>query len=424
MDERKQDTARIPDAQTPAPETGDTQWQPLEMPEEMRETCLYSLFDVAAAETWLEDRAREGWRFRETRSWKAVFDRAEPQACRYRLQPLGKKKETISPERREVYESLGWQYVTVMQGLFHVWRCEDPIAPELDTDPVVQAEGYRYLKRRMLRSALVELGFLVLLTGMLIWQWTSEAPLLYTLEELPGRMLLRQVWLWLILVLEARELLGMRRVLRTLRAGVPLSRPRPYRLQQWLQRAAVAMAFLVLVVYPFMDMGYSFTDQFHGWDVLDKSGVPKAEAVYWELSETEDLVEEPIYWEAETKIHELASRMYYVREYGDLEDDLLAAAITTYYGMRTEGLGRQLAGEVREEFASRGGREALVQHTADGLDEFWWSREIEPEAGFVDVAGGLQYVVARKGGQVIAVEYRGRTDLRTQTDYLVELLEP
>ena len=37
--------------QTPAPETGDTQWQPLEMPEEMRETCLYSLFDVAAAET-------------------------------------------------------------------------------------------------------------------------------------------------------------------------------------------------------------------------------------------------------------------------------------------------------------------------------------------------------------------------------------
>ena len=89
MDERKQDTARIPDAQTPAPETGDTQWQPLEMPEERRETCLYSLFDVAAAETWLEDRAREGWRFRETRSWKAVFDRAEPQACRYRLQPLG-----------------------------------------------------------------------------------------------------------------------------------------------------------------------------------------------------------------------------------------------------------------------------------------------------------------------------------------------
>ena len=60
MDEQKQDTARIPDAQTPAPETGDTQWQPLEM----RETCLYSLFDVAAAETWLEDLAREGWRFR------------------------------------------------------------------------------------------------------------------------------------------------------------------------------------------------------------------------------------------------------------------------------------------------------------------------------------------------------------------------
>ena len=89
-----------------------------------------------------------------------------------------------------------------------------------------------------------------------------------------------------------------------------------------------------------------------------------------------------------------------------------------------EGLGRQMTEEVRGEFASRGGWEPLVQHTADGLDEFWWSREIEPETGFADVVGGLQYVVARKGSRVIAVEYRGRTDLRTQTDYLAELLEP
>ena len=40
MDERKQDTARIPDAQTPAPETGDTRWQPLERPAGSRERCL------------------------------------------------------------------------------------------------------------------------------------------------------------------------------------------------------------------------------------------------------------------------------------------------------------------------------------------------------------------------------------------------
>lgn len=112
------------------------------------------------------------------------------------------------------------------------------------------------------------------------------------------------------------------------------------------------MAFLVLVVYPFVDMGYSFTDQFHGWDVLDKSGVPKAEAVYWELSQTEDLVGEPMYWEAETKVHELGIPHVLCPEYGDLEDDLSGGG---HYDLSDahRGIGPAAGGEVQGRFASR-----------------------------------------------------------------------
>lgn len=34
---------------------------------------------------------------------------------------------------REVYRSLGWDYVCTVGGTFYVWRCDDPDAPELDS---------------------------------------------------------------------------------------------------------------------------------------------------------------------------------------------------------------------------------------------------------------------------------------------------
>lgn len=394
-------------------------------PETMRETCLHAISDLAAAETWLEDRAREGWQFTGTRRWKAEFQKAEPCVCRYRLQPMGRKKETPSPERLDVYESLGWQYVTVLDGLFHVWRCEDPDAPELDTDPVVQAEGYRYLKRRIIRSLAGEAVLLVVLVALYVWWWgaASHTPLLAALESLPGRLLLGQIWLILVLVLDVREALGMRRLLRTLTAGVPLSRPRSYRCQQWLQRIAVALAFLLLVIYPFLDSRYGYADEFHGWDAREPDGTFKPGVVYWDLTRTETLAEELWFWDAQTKFHELAARMDYARVYGALADHRTTAATTTYYHMRTEGLAEALCGELLEDFGTSWNWEPVETVPAEALDAFWWTAWTQAhtqEVGRDQLR--LQYAVVRQGPRVLAVEYQGTADLREQEAYLVELL--
>ena len=104
---------------------------------------------MAAVETWLEDLARKGENpvcFTGSRV-DLLLD--EPWECRFRLQPLQRWKEALDPERVEAYRSMGWRLVGQL-GPFWVWRCDDPNAPELDTDPVVQGEGYRYLKRRMI----------------------------------------------------------------------------------------------------------------------------------------------------------------------------------------------------------------------------------------------------------------------------------
>ena len=117
--------------------------------EKVRKSCPISIYDVAAVETWLEDLARKGENpvcFTGSRV-DLLLD--EPWECRFRLQPLQRWKEALDPERVEAYRSMGWRLVGQL-GPFWVWRCDDPNAPELDTDPVVQGEGYRYLKRRMI----------------------------------------------------------------------------------------------------------------------------------------------------------------------------------------------------------------------------------------------------------------------------------
>lgn len=73
-----------------------------------QETCTNITYDVAAIETWLEDRSREGYRLVGFRGGCGHFDRdTPPQPCRYRLKPLLKKEKAPDPEWAETYRELG-----------------------------------------------------------------------------------------------------------------------------------------------------------------------------------------------------------------------------------------------------------------------------------------------------------------------------
>ena len=150
------------------------------------------LYDAAAVETWLEDMAREGWRLTGFRGFYGCFEKDAPALCRYRMQPMARKKEVLDPEREAVYRDLGWTLAAKLGGLFWVWRCDDPAAAELDTDPVVQGEGYRYLKRRMVRSTVRSLLLAAALAALGLWSFeTSGTPLLDMVRDgVPGRCLL------------------------------------------------------------------------------------------------------------------------------------------------------------------------------------------------------------------------------------------
>ena len=71
----------------------------------------------------------------------------------------------------DAYRELGWEYVCTLAGTFHIWRCGDPAAPELDTDPVVQSMGYGYLERKMRRHLLRLPAILLVWLGICVLPW-------------------------------------------------------------------------------------------------------------------------------------------------------------------------------------------------------------------------------------------------------------
>lgn len=379
---------------------------------EYKELRPANVYDVAANETWLEDMAREGYRLTGFTGWSGIFEKDEPADCRYRMSPLLKKEKAPDPEWAETCAQMGWTYVATLGGAFHVWRCDDPEAPELDTDPVVQGEGYRYLERRMVRDGIggLLLAIVLLAVGLLL-PAAFDTPLLDTLElYAPGEFLLRWVSCLALLAVLLCEVRSILRLGRSLRAGIPLARPRPYRRQKWLARVCVG-AMVGVLALSVLGRVFGADD---GRPLNDRDGRLDSAVVYADLRDLDGLAGDPIFMGCRTKAQELAPRMYTVRQYMDLPDGTRAAH-SDYYRLLTTGLARQLEGELAQARPGSLGvspHDALEPVAADALDGFWWTRS--------DHDG--QYAVARLGRQVLAVRYEGPTDLRTAAGYFAALL--
>lgn len=116
-----------------------------------------SMWDFQGLEDWLNEQAAAGYALVD---WPGFFDigripfESDPTAsgARYRLEPVDDRLSR--KERNELYAQMGWRYVTQIHQLYTVYRCDDPQAPELYTDPESLALTLKKLVKR-LRFALI-----------------------------------------------------------------------------------------------------------------------------------------------------------------------------------------------------------------------------------------------------------------------------
>lgn len=127
-------------------------------------------FDTAAMEAWLEDMATKGLILAKDSFFGGVatFEKGPPRKIRYRLEatptPSGLFSNSYDPDddRIQLYRQMGWQY-RGRRGQFFIFASEDPMAPELNTDPQVQAHTIQALakyQRSQFRTSLFNLIFL------------------------------------------------------------------------------------------------------------------------------------------------------------------------------------------------------------------------------------------------------------------------
>ena len=204
------------------------------------------LWNPGAIEKWLEDEAARGWQLEDCGRALATFRAMEPGEYRVRLQPQRPETPEARRERGEACREMGWDCTAVITGDddydCEVFYCGDPVAPELDTDPVARSWLWEKPLRRSWRAAWVVLGLLVVLPLVL----SVLAPGRSALEVLLNQnlsWLLYLAFVCLLGVVMLRRLWYLRRMRRQLAAGM-VPDPGDWRRDRRWQQTAVVL-FLV-----------------------------------------------------------------------------------------------------------------------------------------------------------------------------------
>ena len=221
-------------------------------------------YDVERMESWLADMEAKGFRLSAdgfTCFDRGIFQVVPPGAARYRLQPAENTKyiqEYDDPpkEERDMLGEMGWDYVARWHR-FAVYRCGDPSAPELNTDPRVLAITYDAVCWQELRMAIGAVS----LIGMLSFVARAVGPL----------RLLVELGTWYVLLILALVVWGsvtclisffhLDRLQRKLRAGTPPERGTDWRKQRRRKYIRLPWAFLLVAAIAGMWLYRYFQDK-------------------------------------------------------------------------------------------------------------------------------------------------------------------
>ncbi len=192
--------------------------------------------ELGAVEHWLGDMAHEGWLLVRMNSNWAVFEQNKPQNCRYRFYPCNSWAEPPEKGRDELFHEMGWEYVTMQQHEFAVFRCTNPAAPELCTDPVIESESYRRICKKLRERVIYLIAypffhtFLYLGINRLMYGASGNASLSLVhifaglFEPLAALLLV----LLISLIGAVRGFLGIRSIRRRLALGDAIDHLAPY----------------------------------------------------------------------------------------------------------------------------------------------------------------------------------------------------
>lgn len=214
-----------------------------------------SIYDVPALENWFSEQSEKGL-FLQSANWIfASFSKDTPQKKIYRLEVITGDHALLPQEQLEAYQDFGWEFVTSMSGLFHIFSNTEEIPIELHTDPIVQGIGYEKIAKRLNHNLLSA----CIITLYLLWlNYKNFKRGIFDLTAIVEQNLipfLLASFLSLVLLLLARlfPYLQIRRQLKTMQNGAfPREQSRKVKkLHSGYLHLGILLCFCVMLSYSF-----------------------------------------------------------------------------------------------------------------------------------------------------------------------------
>ena len=219
----------------------------------------YELYDVAGLEDWFSQMAAEGYHLVDCWQNKAEFTVATPKEnVRYRLEAVETYQYDWNKDR--AYEEMGWHHVATILGFFYIFQCDDPVVPEIHTDPEIQSWTMKKLIRRQ---------WFTMLWLPLCWAFMMRDQVgrlvkwpMYQLREslLTDPMLMLNAFLVLLLLYflwtQGTMITMLSRLKKRLASGLPMDRTKRYPRSVWkhFSGRVGAIVYLAVIVIVFVQI--------------------------------------------------------------------------------------------------------------------------------------------------------------------------
>lgn len=390
----------------------------------VRRLVPVDFLDLDGLELWLEEMAAKGLHFQGFGALFAHFQRGAPAQVRYHAEPTSDKRRDVIPGQAADCGELGWRYVGKI-GWLAIFRTSDPDAPDFHTDPVTQSYTLERMTRTMTRYTWLLLAFMIPLTAFLIWaRLDSSFGLVLSLVR-SGSLYSSFVFL-LDLVLTVhivREVWGLCRLRRRLRAGIPHQRP-----ARWRHTGLVRQGYtLLLCVLALAQIGGACA-YFLGptrWSTELSSLDRPAPVLSLAELEGEGYSPEPFWYpgyegpDRDNYVSyewKLLARIYEVDQAGTVDGDRRRLDME-WYSLTLPFLAAPLLDDLMDyhlyDLPYRPERYAIEELTVSGFDRL---------VVVDNVSYGGQQLFAQVGRRVVYLDYSGPLDLRDHLEDVAGLL--
>lgn len=358
-----------------------------------------SAYDPRGIEQWLSERAAEGKLL--LRGDEFVI--GEPCECRYHLEPA---LDDDDPDKRtrETRAQMGWDYVCrTKDGIFYIWR-GGMSARAPSPRPCTDSYGYRRLRKKMRGSyflPLISLASFAVIVYILAYLPKLPILSLITMTKSAALQIIALLLSCFLALLsdaqERREMRVLKRAMEDCERTEKMQRNRWARLNRLL---GIVMSVLPLMLIVSVGSGSPYSEAYDEPTLpyIGSEALGGDAADWYEVRDLTTLLFGRVRSVGETPYVERVNDWW---QYSTEVD---------FFAPRISALAKPLTRELRDYFMGSGAQTLSL----DSFDEAYYAENI---------SGDTQFLILRRGGEVLYFRTAAGDDLRDRLEEFAELFD-